>query len=455
MVPAAAPYAESALSLAQLLAGPTARAADQAAAAEPPPGPRQRWLWPYVAALLIATTAIAVTADASTLTDEPLLATLLVASVLALDLVRIDAFERWHLSPAAVPALALAFHFGPLGPLAAELVIAVGRLVRGHPAVRWAFDLGTQGLAWGAAAGVFALLGPKSDALRAGAGVAGGLSAYAVSAALFCGALWIAHGLDPRRVLTQQLGWLGPHYVAFGALAGALVIVELHTGAWALVIFALPVVMLWVGQEQYLRRSRKLLAGIHLSYLQSITTLGRIVQARDPESAGRTERLARLARIIATELGFGPAELHAVTVGVLVHDLGKVGLSDSDDPRRVPELSARILDPLDLPPVVKDMARHHLERCDGSGVPDGLAGEAIPLAARILAVADALDQATTATAARPPLPLGAALGVLRSQVGTRLCPRAVGALEACLQRDPELRRYFGSQEPLAMPSLAV
>ena len=199
-------------------------------------------------------------------------------------------------------------------------------------------------------------------------------------------------------------------------------------------------------------RSRRVLADVHRSYLQAITTLGRIVQARDPETAGRTERLTRVARAVGAELGLGPDDLHALTVGVLVHDIGKVGLADDADPRLCPELSARILETIELPAIVKDMAVHRLERYDGSGVPDRRTGEDIPLAARIMAAAEALEAATVPTPARPALPMGAAIDALRRQAGTRLCPRVVDALEAALRRDTDLRRYFAdSGDPETAP----
>jgi HD-GYP domain-containing protein (c-di-GMP phosphodiesterase class II) len=120
----------------------------------------------------------------------------------------------------------------------------------------------------------------------------------------------------------------------------------------------------------------------------------------------------------------------------------------------IPQLSSQILDPLDLPPAVKEMARHHLERYDGLGCPDGLRGEAIPLPARIVAVADALDDLTTFTSAHSALPLQRAMAELREDEGTRFRPAVLDALDRSLASDPTLRRYFGERPGDSLPRAA-
>jgi hypothetical protein len=296
----------------------------------------------------------------------------------------------------------------------------------------------------------------------AGGMLAGG-AAYVITSGLISIVMWFVRDEAPLHAWREQYAWLWPHYLAFGVLAAGLVVVESLIGAWVVVVFGVPVFMLWLGEEQYLSRSRQgvrvlrerntqleeanthigeLLEQAHRSYLQTITTLGRAVQARDDAAAMSTERVARLARRLGLELGMSDDELHAVNVGVVVHDIGRVGLPDGsfDDPR-CPELSAHVLAPLDLPEIVMDMALHYRERYDGGGMPAGLAGEDIPLAARILAVAAAFDRYTSES--HSPMAFPAAISELRFESGARLCPRVVAALEACLLSDPALRRYFG------------
>ena len=201
--------------------------------------------------------------------------------------------------------------------------------------------------------------------------------------------------------------------------------------------------------DSVLLEREELLERAHVSYLGTITTLARAVQARDPYAAGRSERVTRIAQRLAAQLGFAAEDRHAIAVGVVCADIGKIGIPDRllhgrghlSDPdyqllRSYPEISSFIVGGLELPDPVKDMARSHLERWDGLGTPDALAGEDIPLAARILAVADALDHKVTTGQ-----PLDAALADLETESGKRFCPTVVTAMRHCLNVDPGLRAY--------------
>lgn len=455
------PYQETAAKLARALADSES---DVPREPEPPvlhSAPHGgRLVWPFVALLLGILAAVAGVADVHRLSERPGLLALLVVSVVALDLTRIDVFERINLSPASVPSLALGFLFGPVGPILAELAIAVVRIARRVPAVKWAFDVGALGLAGAAAAAVWSAAAPGPATAEIAVGVLAALASYLVTSLLLPVVIWLARGDRPLAAWREQLAWLWPHYIGFGLLAGIMVEVERRIGPSGVLVFAVPVFLLWIGEQQYLARSRAGVTALrernaqledanerirdlyehaHVSYLQAITTLGHALQARDPDAAGRTERVTQLSAIIATAMDMPDDERDAMAIGVVVHDIGRALLRPREDPALVPALSAQILDPLDLPPVVKAMARHHLERFDGIGGPDALRGEAIPLAARIVAVADALDHRTTK------VPLREALQSLRDEAGTAFCPEVVGALDRSLAGDPTLRRYFGER----------
>jgi HD-GYP domain-containing protein (c-di-GMP phosphodiesterase class II) len=103
-----------------------------------------------------------------------------------------------------------------------------------------------------------------------------------------------------------------------------------------------------------------------------------------------------------------------------------------------PVISDYILSEIDLHPYVRAIARSSHERIDGAGYPDGIAGEAIPLPARIVLVADALDALTTDRPYRRARPIAAALEELRAHSGTQFCPKVVAALEELWHEQPEL-----------------
>jgi putative two-component system response regulator len=135
-----------------------------------------------------------------------------------------------------------------------------------------------------------------------------------------------------------------------------------------------------------------------------ITTLGLTIEARDPYTAGHCERLARYAVDLGIALGTDQSMLKALWLGGFLHDLGKIAVPDrillkngplNTKERAViqthPTVGADLVQALHTLDDVRPIIRHHHERFDGSGYPDGLAGEEIPLGARIMAVVDVYD----------------------------------------------------------------
>ncbi|MEA2248601.1 MAG: hypothetical protein QOH46_3130, partial [Solirubrobacteraceae bacterium] len=388
---------------------------------------------------------------------------------------------RLHTSPAALPVLALAALFGPIGPIVGEALIVIARVARKTETIKWTFDFGALSMAGLAAASTFSAL-HALDVEVIPAALLSGVAYYAVNIPLVAIVIWLARGTSPVANFREQLAWLIPHYAAFGALAGLFVNVWNHSGWSVFALFGLPTALLWVGEKQYLERSRAgvadlrrshaelesanvelyrlltdnqaLLHRLQAAYLSTITSLARTIEAKDPYTGGHTDRVSRLAGQLATEMGFTPEELQAVEVGAAIHDIGKIGVPDATllkngpltpDERLVieqhPQISSYIVAELDVPPIVKQMVRSHHERYDGNGYPDRLGGQEIPLAARILAVADALDAMTSDRPYRRALPMIDALRVIDGNAGSQFCPEVVAALHRCLEHDerPTLR----------------
>jgi hypothetical protein len=174
-----------------------------------------------------------------------------------------------------------------------------------------------------------------------------------------------------------------------------------------------------------------------------VAALSRSLEAKDFYTGGHTERVAEIAVVIAARLGFKGPDLEAIEIGALVHDVGKVGVPESilnkpgpldesewEVMRRHPLISDFILKDVDLHPFVRQAARWSHERIDGTGYPDSLSGESIPLPARIVLVADAWDALTSDRPYRPRRTASQALAEIRRNVGTQFCATVFGALEA-------------------------
>jgi len=197
--------------------------------------------------------------------------------------------------------------------------------------------------------------------------------------------------------------------------------------------------------------SAQLVDEVRRRHLATIAALSRSMEAKDYYTGGHTERVADVAVAIGRRLGYEGADLDAVEVGALLHDIGKIGIPeavlhkpgplDEDEwalMKKHPVISDYILSEVDLHPFVRQIARWSHERIDGTGYPDRLVGDDIPIPARIVLVADALDALTTDRPYRKGRSLSAALVELREHTGTQFCPTVMAALERAVLEEPEL-----------------
>lgn len=174
--------------------------------------------------------------------------------------------------------------------------------------------------------------------------------------------------------------------------------------------------------------------------LETIAALGAALEARDRYAYGHAVRDARFAVALAERMGLSDGQIRNVQIAALLHDIGKFGVSDrilnkrgpltpreSQQFREHPVLGAKIIAKISHLRRIVPLVRHHHERFDGSGYPDGLAREENPLEARILAVADAFGAMTDDRPHRPALSLEAALAELKKGAGTQFDPQVVDA----------------------------
>jgi ribonuclease P protein subunit RPR2 len=201
------------------------------------------------------------------------------------------------------------------------------------------------------------------------------------------------------------------------------------------------------------KRERERAQELRDSYMATVRALSNAVEARDAYTGKHAERVAAYGLEIAAACGMQMAETPEIEFGFLLHDIGKVAIPDAilfkpepltETERAMMErhtvIGWEILRGIDFLGQAKQVVRSHHERWDGSGYPDQLRGDEIPLEARVFSLADALDALTTLRPYRHPSPLDVAREVIVSGAGTQFDPNIVASFSAISdQRLTEVR----------------
>jgi len=179
------------------------------------------------------------------------------------------------------------------------------------------------------------------------------------------------------------------------------------------------------------------------SYMATVRALSNAVEARDAYTGKHAERVTAYGMEIARALGIPPGDLPELEFGFLLHDVGKVAIPDAilykpdsltAEERALmaqhPVIGAEIIRGIEFLGDAGLVVRSHHEHWDGSGYPDGLERDEIPLVARVFAVADVLDALTTDRPYRPASPLSVAQEMIVAESGTHFDPRVVSAFQS-------------------------
>jgi diguanylate cyclase (GGDEF)-like protein/putative nucleotidyltransferase with HDIG domain len=215
---------------------------------------------------------------------------------------------------------------------------------------------------------------------------------------------------------------------------------------WQIAILALPgVYLLYAAYHFYLRRlqaEKTHALDIAALHLRTIEALAMAIDAKDQTTHDHLQRVKVYASEIARELKLSRVEMDALEAAAMLHDIGKLAVPEhivSKPGKLSPEefekmkihpiVGAEILERAQFPYPVAPMVRSHHEKWDGSGYPDGLMGESIPIGARILAVVDCLDALASDRQYRKGVPLDDAMQIIASQAGTSFDPAIVSILQ--------------------------
>lgn len=207
-----------------------------------------------------------------------------------------------------------------------------------------------------------------------------------------------------------------------------------------LVVFAREVGELYTAERQRSRELQGALRGIQEMYVQTMKAFAQVVEAKDTCTRGHLERTQRYGMAIAAKVDPELAARPEVAYGFFLHDIGKVGVSEQvlrkagplnalewEAMRLHPAIGAQIVEPIRFLGEAVEIVRSHHEWFDGTGYPSRLAGEEIPLAARVFAIADSFDAMTSDRPYRDAMPVEAAIAEIRDGAGTQFDPMAVAA----------------------------
>jgi putative nucleotidyltransferase with HDIG domain len=354
--------------------------------------------------------------------------------------------------------------FGPAVPV---LTVAVDGLwisanQRHRRLYRTLFNIAEPAIStWVAAHVFFAITGTTEGAslstttpMMVPATIAMAAAFFACNSGLSAIAVALEDGTSAYEFWRSHAWYLGVNYYAAASLAALAVSSgpRINFGVAGLVA---PLLLLsYVAYREASSRvdeAHRHVEGIERLYRASVEMLAIAVDAKDQVTHGHIRRVQRHTLCVAAEFGVtDPLELKAIEAGALLHDIGKLAVPDYvlnkpsaltsaefETMKKHASMGARILTAVDFPYPIVPIVRHHHERWDGRGYPDGLVGTEIPLGARILSVVDCFDALTSDRPYRPRMTDEQAVEILRSRQATFYDPAVV---ETFIGLIPELQR---------------
>lgn len=210
--------------------------------------------------------------------------------------------------------------------------------------------------------------------------------------------------------------------------------------------------LMMANQAAIALENARLMADLHELFVSSIKALANAIDARDPYTRGHSERVTEYSVRIAEELGINPQEVEFIRYAALLHDIGKINIPDqilnkpgklTDEEfaimQRHPAYGAQIMEPVKAFHHILPYMYHHHEKFASGGYPSGKPGGEVPLAARIITVADAFDAMTSDRPYRKGFAAERALGELTKNSGTQFDPQVVDTFVHLVNTDPTCR----------------
>jgi len=325
----------------------------------------------------------------------------------------------------------------------------VQTLWRAHPRprpIQWLFNLANLALSITAAEMVFhsrlvATIGFRWPLLMAAAAT----TYFAFNTISVSGIIAMTEGRNPVHVWKECYLWAFPYYLLGALIACGVSLVNRLLG-WQVALLVFPIVY-WIyrSYQTYLSRldaQKKHAEEIAALHLRTIEALSLAIEAKDHTTHDHLRRVQVYAVEIAKDLGLDEDMLNAIRAASMLHDIGKLAVPEnilSKPGRLTPEefekmkihpiVGSEILDRVEFPYPVVPIVRSHHEKWDGTGYPDGLKREAIPIGARILSAVDCFDALASERPYRRALSPEEAMTTLSAEKGRSFDPRVVEVME--------------------------
>ncbi len=359
--------------------------------------------------------------------------------VIGVEFFDIKTLSGGYFVPSSTIYLAVIALFGPsFAAILHALVLVIGDgLIKRRPLIKTVFNLAALSIVTGVAGLVFHRM-PFSNDLSSPLYLIPALVAHIVfsslSMVLASIVIGLSEGVNVRTIWKNNYGWHFLSSIVAAPLSAFLIFSYSYAGLWSLLLFAMPLYSIW--------RSHKLFEDMKEAHKNTVAALTTALEADEPYTHGHSYRVARYAITLGQELGMSAKELESLEYAGLLHDIGKIAITNDIvcKPARLtkeefdilaahPAIGGEIVSEMRFLDDAASLVRHHHERPDGQGYPDGLKGDEISLGSHILNLCDAVDAMTSNRPYRAALSVDQCVAEVLRFRGTQFDTRVVDTFE--------------------------
>jgi diguanylate cyclase (GGDEF)-like protein/putative nucleotidyltransferase with HDIG domain len=394
--------------------------------------------------------------------------------------------KQTAISTSAIPILAGYLLFGPIGVGIVSLVVAVTLWVKYRsPLSRFFFNFSNHLLAGTVCTALILLTGkmylewdPTRQILLT---VVSAVLMYLITTS----SITIGMSLDLKQsalqIWREQYSWLAPYYTGFGLIAYTLVFAYDHEGNMGILLMTVPMVLLRFSQKQYISRTKEAVIELReknrilkrnseeITELNEslLEILSRIIDLCDPIVLGHSKKVSYYATEIGKAVKLNNRQIELIRKGALLHDIGKLGIpaeilrkparltaEEYEIVRRHAVIGAELVEKSPALRPLLPMIRYHHEYFNGMGYPDKLKGHQIPIEARIVALADAIEAMSSERPYHKALDTSTVIAEIRRHAGSQFDPLIVDAAVGILETTIKVKYSDSETQTDLVPTLA-